>query len=148
MKVFMKKSIEKVGIAGEIISVGDGYARNFLFPQGFAIEVTAENEHTFVRRAKLIENRKEVVATQTSMLAEKIKSSKISLKRKMHDNGKLYGALSAQEIADALAAQCGITVSKTQIKVDKSIKEKGVHLVTVQLTSRLAPEVKVEILPE
>ena len=148
MKVFMKKSVEKIGIAGEIISVGDGYARNFLFPKGFAIEVTPDNEHIFKERAKVIENRKEVVATQTSMLSEKIKASKIVLKRKMHDNGKLYGALSAQEIVDALAQQCGITISKAQVAIDKSIKEKGVHLVTIRLTSRLTPEVRVEIVSE
>lgn len=147
MKVFMRQSVEQVGVAGEMITVGDGYARNFLLPKGLAVEVTPENEQVFLKRAKTIENRKEVIASQTSLLGEKIKSIKLKIKKKMHDNGQLYGAISAQDIV-VLLSQQGVSVSKNQIKFDKVIKSKGVYQVIIQLTTRLQSYVTVDVIAE
>jgi ribosomal protein L9 len=147
MKVFLRKDIEKVGIAGEIIKVTEGYGRNFLLPQGLGIEVTDLNESQFKKQIKHIEQRKEVIATKTSMLAERIKHISIKLKRKMHDDGKLYGAVNAIEIAEALSKE-GVLVSKSQVVFEKSIKTKGSHDVIIKLTSRLQSTVTVTILPE
>jgi large subunit ribosomal protein L9 len=147
MKVFLRKDIPQVGMAGTMVKVTDGYARNFLFPQGLAIEVTEDNVASFSKRAQTITVRKETIATKTSLLAEKIKGTKVVLKRKMHDDGKLYGAVSAHEIVDLLA-QKGIAVSKSQIIFDKSIKAKGSHIITIKLTSKLQAPVTVEVISE
>ena len=147
MKVYLLKDIEQVGLAGEILQVGDGYARNFLIPRKMAVEVTPENSSFYEKKVRKVEHRKEVVASKTSMLAEKIKTMQLTLKRKVHDGGKLYGAVSSAEIADLLAAQ-GISVAKNKIIIDKSIKNKGTHEVTVKLTSSLQPKVKVTVVPE
>jgi len=74
MKVFLRKDIERVGLSGEIIKIVDGYARNYLLPRGLAVEITTKNEAFYQTQAKEVEDRKEVIATQTSMLAEKINS--------------------------------------------------------------------------
>ena len=111
MKVFLRKDIEGVGLSGEVIKVGDGYARNFLIPKGFAAEVTENNEEFFQKKVKNVENRQHVIATKTSMMAEKIKGIKLVVKRKMHDDGKLYGGINATEIVDLLG-QKGISVSR------------------------------------
>src|SRR5205807_5551570 len=103
MKVFLKKNIEKVGLAGEIINVNDGFARNYLFPRDLALEITPANASFYAQRAKSVDNRKEVIATETSLLAEKIKDLKLSVKRKMHDDGKLYGAVTPSDIVDLMA---------------------------------------------
>ncbi len=147
MKVFLRKDIEKVGVAGEIIKVTEGYGRNFILPQGLGVEVTDKNESQFKKLLKQVEHRQEVIATKTSMLAERIKGMTIKLKRKMHDDGKLYGAVNAVEIVEALN-QAGVSVSKSQIVLEKAIKTKGAHDVTIKLTSRLQPMVTVTILPE
>ncbi len=147
MKVFLRKDIEKIGLAGEIINVGDGYARNYLIPHGLAIEITKKNEIFYAKRIKKVEHRKEVIATQTSMLAEKIKSLKITLKKKLHDDGKLYGAVNASEVVDLLAKK-GIIITKNQVKMDKSIKTKGTFAVTIKLTSRLQPQLSRSVGPE
>jgi large subunit ribosomal protein L9 len=147
MKVFLKKDVEKVGMAGEIIKVTDGYARNYLFPRQLAVQVTPDNEKQFTHQVKQIEQRKEVIATKTSMLAERISDMSIKLQRKMHDDGKLYGAISAHEIVEALVKE-GISISKSQVIFDKSIKTKGTHEVTIKLTSRLMPKIKVVVIPE
>lgn len=147
MKVFLRKDVERIGLAGEVIKVEDGYARNFLIPRNLAIEITDANEKFYANRRAAVENRKEVVATQTSMLAEKIKNIKLTIKRKMHDDGKLYGAVSPVEIAELLAGM-GINVAKSQIIFEKSIKAKGSHEVIIKLTSRLQPKITVQIIAE
>lgn len=147
MKVFLLKDIEKIGMAGEMIKTTEGYARNYLIPRKLAVEVTPENESSFKNRVKTIEHKKEVVATQTSMLAERIKSTELVIKRKMHDEGKLYGSIGASDIVDLLA-QKGISVSKSQIDFDKSIKTKGIYTITVKLSSKLQPTLKLKVLAE
>lgn len=147
MKVFLRKDVEKVGMSGEIIKVGDGYARNYLIPHGLAVEITKNNESIYQSKIRTVEKRKEVIASQTSMLAEKISSTTVTIKRKMHDDGKLYGAINASEVVDLLA-QKGFTISKSQVEFDKSIKSKGTFKVTIKLTSRLQPTITLNIVPE
>jgi large subunit ribosomal protein L9 len=147
MKVFLLHDVEKIGMAGEIVSVSDGYAHNFLFPRKLAIEVTPANADSFSRRLKVIEKRNEVLESKTSMLAERIKSTTLTIKRKVHDGDKLYGAISASDIAELLE-QKGISVEKNQIILDKAIKRAGVHTAVVKLSSRWQPTVTVKIVPE
>ena len=147
MKVFLKKDIEKVGMEGEIIKVSDGYARNFLFPNSLAIEITSHNENLYKNKVKQVQERKSVIESKTSMLAERINNLTITLKRKMHDDGKLYGAINSTEIVEGLASE-GINISKSQVIFHKSIKSKGSYLVTIKLTSRLQPTMKVVVASE
>ena len=147
MRVFLLKDIVGVGMAGEIVKVSDGYAANFLFPRKAAVEVTKENESSL--KAKIVdkERRQEVVATQTSLLAEKIKSLEVVIRRKIHDDNKLYGSVGPSDIAELLAEK-GIKVSKSQICIDKAIKTRGTHSVTIKLTSRLQPALSVRVVAE
>ncbi|HML19098.1 MAG TPA: 50S ribosomal protein L9 [Candidatus Dependentiae bacterium] len=147
MKVYLKKDVEKIGLAGEIIKVKEGFATNYLIPRGLAVSVTDSNADFFKKRERTIENRKEVLSTQTSMLAEKINALELVLKKKMHDDGKLYGAISPVEIVDKLSEK-GVAVGKNQIIFSKSIKTKGVYEVVIKLSSRLQPKVKVTIVSE
>lgn len=147
MKVFLLKDIERVGISGEIVKVNDGYGLNYLIPNKLAVEVTEKNESFFKKRIKVVEHRQEVISSKTSMLAEKIKSLKLTIKRKMHDDGKLYGSVSPSEIVDVLAEK-GVAVSKSQIEFGKSIKEKGTYDITIKLSSKLQPKVAITIIAE
>ena len=147
MKVYLLKDIQGVGIAGEVVKVKEGYADNFLLPRKAAIKITKKNEAFYNSRAKQIDNRKEAISSQTSMLAEKIKTLKVTLKRKMHDDGKLYASVNPGEIVDLLAAE-GVSVSKSQIKMTKAIKEKGSFDVTVKLSSKLQSTLSLKVIPE
>ena len=147
MKVFLLKDVEKVGLAGELLRVADGFAQNFLFPRKLAVKITAENENFYATKIKKVDQRKEVIASATSMLAEKIKSTAIIIKRKMHDDDKLYGSIAPGEVVDALAAK-GISVKKSQIQFEKSIKSKGTYEIIIELSSRLKPKVTLKVVPE
>ncbi len=147
MKVFLRESIERVGLKGEIIKVSEGYARNFLFPKNLAVEITPDNEQFYAQRTRQIENRKEVVASKTSLLADKISALKLVIKKKTHDDGKLYGALSASDISSALATH-GVSISKSQVLFDKSIKAKGSYSVGIKLTAKIQTQVTVTVVSE
>lgn len=144
MKIFLVEPVKNVGREGEIVSVSDGFARNFLLPQKKGIQVTPHNEATFARRLEKIKARDEVSQVKKSTLSDKIASLQITLRRKMHDDGKLYGAINAQEIADALAEH-GVSIAKNQVVFDKSIKERGVHAIVIKLSSSLQPRLSVKI---
>jgi large subunit ribosomal protein L9 len=147
MKVYLLSDVEKVGLAGEIIKVSDGYGTNYLVPRKLGVEVTGQNELYFKKREKVIEKRHEAIATQTSMLAERIKSLKLTIKRKLHDDGKLYGAVNPAEVVDLLAEN-KINVAKNQVEFDKTIKAKGSYEVTVKLSSRLQPKFQLQVVSE
>jgi large subunit ribosomal protein L9 len=147
MRVYLLKDVPQVGIAGEMLNVADGYAQNYLIPRKLAVLITPENQQFFEQKKKTVEKRQEVIATETSMLAERIKSLNIVLRRKMHDTDKLYGSVAPGEIVDLLADK-GVKISKSQVLFDKSIKQKGTFEVTIKLSSRLQPKVKLSVVPE
>ena len=147
MKVYLLKDVENVGIAGEMLKVKEGYAQNFLIPRKMAVKITSKNEAFYSSRVKTVEHRKEVIASKTSMMSEKIKGLKLTIERKTHDDGKLYGAISAGEIVDLLAKE-GVSISKSQVNFTKNIKEKGEHSVEVKFTSKLKSAFILKVVPE
>jgi len=147
MRVYLLKDIEQFGFAGEIIKVKDGHAKNYLIPHKLAMQVTVANEHMFAKKLHEVENRKKALESKTSMLAEKINNLKLTLKRKLHDNGKLYGSVRASEIVDLVATE-GIKISKSQVLFDKSIKERGAYGVKIKLSNTLKPICAVKIVAE
>lgn len=145
MKIYLLKNIEKIGIAGEIIKVSDGYAKNFVFPQKLGIEVNENNAAFYEKKAKTVDERKAVIESVTSILAEQIKALHLTLKKKTHDDARLYAAISAHDVVELLEAN-NVKVSKSQIIFDKSIKTTGTHLVTVKLSSKLQPQFSLKVL--
>lgn len=144
MKVFMLKDVEKVGMAGSIVNVADGFAANFLFPRKLAVEVTNANAQKF--KVKVQENvqKTQVVNSKIAMMAERINTMHLTIKEKTHDDGKLYGAVGADEIVKMLKEK-DITIDKKQVEFDKNIKTVGEHNVTIKLSSKLKPKLKVKV---
>lgn len=146
MKIFLLKDVENIGMAGEIVNVKDGFAANFIVPKKLGVVITPENEELYKSKIKTLENRKQVIASKTSMLAEKIKSLKITIKRKAHED-KLYGSITNSEIADLLSDE-GVKVAKNQVILDKAIKSTGTYDVTVKLSNQLKPSFKLKVISE
>lgn len=144
MKVYMLKDVERIGMAGQIISVSDGYGTNFLLPRKLAVEVT-EGNLAFYQQKKIKEQVvAEVLNSKIAMVAERIKTLQVSIKERVHDDGKLYGAISSDEIVDLLKAK-DISINKKQVEFDKSIKSVGEHKVTIRLSSKLKPQLTVKV---
>lgn len=144
MKVYMLKDVESVGMAGQIIVVSDGYATNFLFPRKLAVEVTASNLEFYQQKKVKQQVAAEVLSSKVAMMAERIKTLQLSIKERVHDDGKLYGAISADEIVDLLKAK-EIIINKKQVEFEKAIKSVGEHKVTIRLSSKLKPQVTLKV---
>ncbi len=140
MQVILLERVAKLGQMGEVVSVKDGFARNFLLPQGKALRANEGNIKSFeTRKAQLeatnLETRKEAEA-----LGAKLDGTSYVLIRSASDSGALYGSVTPRDVSDA-ATSSGITVDRKQIVLDRPIKDLGLHTVSVVLH----PEVSVKI---
>jgi large subunit ribosomal protein L9 len=144
MQVYMLKDVERVGMAGQIINVSDGYAANFLIPRHLAVEVTPANADFYKVKKHHEQVVTEVLNSKAAMLAERIKSLHLLIKERVHNDGKLYGAVSADEIVDLLREK-DIVVNKKQVEFNKSVKTIGEHKVTIRLSSKLRPQLTLKV---
>ena len=139
MNVFLLKDIVQVGLKDEIIKVSDGYAKNYLLPNKLAIEITKGNEKAYREKSRKVENRVAIIESTSSVLGDQISKLNLKLKKKMHDGDKLYAAISQNEVVDLLKEN-SVSVSKSQVVFDKSIKAKGTFEVTIKLSSKIKPK--------
>lgn len=146
MKVILTEEIRGLGTRGDVVTVKDGYARNYLIPKNLAQEATTGNlkaiEHQ--RRKWALLAQEEKAAAQKS--ADSIKGVKIQITKRVGEHGHLFGSVTANEIADALEAK-GIAVDKRRIELAAPIKNVGVHDVEVRLHRDVTASVQVEVLP-
>jgi large subunit ribosomal protein L9 len=144
MKVILTEEIRGLGTRGEVVTVKDGYARNFLLPKNLAREATTGNmkqiEHERRKWALLAQQEKD--AAQKA--ADKVKGVKIRIEKRVGENGHLFGSVTANEIADALAAK-GIEVDKRRIELAQPIKNAGLHDVEVRLHRDVTAQIQVEV---
>jgi large subunit ribosomal protein L9 len=143
MKVVLREDVDKLGERGSVQSVSDGYARNYLIPKGFAVlatpgelKVVAENarvrERKVVRQEQLLQS-----------LAEKINGQRLTFTARAGDQGRLYGSITAGDIAERLTQSVGTDIDRRKVVLNDAIRSLGEHTVTVHLVGRLRPEVTV-----
>ena len=147
MRVYLLKDIENVGMSGTLVNVSDGYASNYLFPHKLAVKVEKNQEEFYKNKVIKAEVLKEVVSTKLGMLAERIKQIHVSLKKRVHDDGRLYGSVSADEVVELLKSK-DVTANRKQIVFGKSVKTTGEHAVGVKLNAKLIPEFTLKVVAE
>jgi len=133
MKVLLVKDVKSLGKAGEVKEVKDGYGKNFLIAKGFAKHATPEiiEEHKKMMAQKEAEEKAEL--ERLKELAKKLDKLEIIVKKKVGENGHLFGAVTKEEIAEALKAEHGIEIDKKHITDKKVIKSVGEHEVDLKL---------------
>ena len=146
MKVILKADIKGVGKKDEIINASDGYARNFLLPKNLAVEANAEN----LSKLKAKNESKAYQKGQEKEAAMKVadRLSKILLKMpvKAGENGKIFGGVSAKEIADSLENDYQIKVDKKKIDLNETIKTLGVRTVEIKLFEGVIGKLKIDVI--
>ncbi len=147
IQVYMLKDVENVGRTGQIVRVSEGYASNFLVPKKLAIRIDEGNKKIYENKVMKQQIDKEVISSKVGMLAERIKVLHITLKQKVHDDGKLYGAVGAEAIVDLLKEK-EISITKKQVEFAKNIKSVGEHKVIIKLSSKLKPELTLKIISD
>ncbi len=144
MNVYMLKDVENVGMNGQIVKVSDGYGTNYLIPQGFAKEVREAEMPFYKNRVVQQKVTAEVLTSKVAMLAERIKALHVTIKKTVHDNGKLYGAISVDEIVDCLKEK-EITIDRKQVEFEKAIKTTGEYQVAIKLSSKFKPKFTLKV---
>jgi len=140
MQVILLERVAKLGQMGDVVAVKDGYARNFLLPQGKALRANEANIASFEAQKAQLEARNLETKKEAEALADKLGGQQFIVIRSASDSGALYGSVTPRDAADAATAD-GFTVDKKQIVLGKPIKELGLHDVHVLLH----PEVEVTI---
>jgi large subunit ribosomal protein L9 len=146
MKVILIEEMRGLGSRGDVVSVKDGYARNFLIPKKLAREATSGNLKAVEQERKkwaLLANQERDAAQKA---ADSVKGVKITVTKRVGEHGQLFGSVTANEIADALHAK-GIEVDKRRIELGHPIKTLGVHDVEVKLHKDVAAHIQVEVTP-
>jgi large subunit ribosomal protein L9 len=140
IEVILREDIKTLGKAGEMVRVKPGYARNFLLPNGLAYEATEGNKKRIAGEAKARGARQATERAEAEQLAGSLRGLNLTLAGKAGEEGKLFGSITGQDIADALARE-GRQIDRRRIALEHPIKTVGHHTVTV----RLHPEVQVEL---
>ena len=145
MKVILKADIKGVGKKNEVINASDGYARNFLFPKHLAVEANAENMSKLQAQKDSTQFRKDTEKEDAKKVAEKLTKIMVKVEVKAGENGKIFGGVSAKDIAENLEKQHKIKIDKKKVDLKETIKTLGVHLVDVKLYEGVSGKIKVDV---
>lgn len=137
MKVILKVDVKSLGKKGQVCEVSDGYARNFLFPKGLAVEATSGNLNDLASKKANEEKKKEKEKQEAQALAAKLNSLTVEIFTKSGEGGKLFGSVTNKEIAEALKSKHGIEVDRRKLELKEAIKALG----TFNVQAKLHPEV-------
>ena len=143
MKVVLLADVKGQGKKDEIINVSDGYARNFLFPRKLAVEADAKVLNEIKGREESLKHKIEVETSEAKALAAKLDSTLIKITASSGADGRLYGSITAKDIADALAKNHGITVDKRKIQLPEAIRAYGKYDLDVKLYTDVVGKIHV-----
>jgi large subunit ribosomal protein L9 len=147
MKVVLTQDMESLGLGGEIVNVAKGYARNYLIPQGMALEATEQNIKLTEMQRKNIEIKRIKAKEDALKVKERLSGISVTIAQKVGEEDKLYGSVTTMDIADQLEKR-GITVERRRMVLDKPIKSLGEFAVTVKLHPDVSASIKVVVVPE
>ena len=147
MKVVLLKDVKNVGKRDDILTVSDGYARNFLFPQKLAAEATPGALKEIQRKRAAQDAREAEMLAEAKEKAASLKDKVIELAVKCGDKGRLYGSVTSAEVAEALEKQHGVKVDKRKIDIGDPIRETGIRTISVWLYSGVTTPMKLDVQP-
>lgn len=147
MEIILKRDVENLGEAGQVVDVKPGYARNYLIPRGFAMRATEGNRRRLDEERRHIRRAEGRERERAEGLAEKLDGLAMTFTVLAGEGGKLFGSVTSADIADHLASE-GLEVDRRTIELEEPIKELGVYQVPIRLHPEVRPEVKVWVVAE
>jgi large subunit ribosomal protein L9 len=147
MDVILREDVEKLGRAGEVVTVKDGYARNFLLPRGLAYLATDGNRRRLDAEQRLRDRKVAAAVGEARDMAVRLESVSLSFTMKAGEGDRLFGSVTAGDIADRLGAE-GFTVDKRAVELPEPIKALGAYKVPVRLHADVKPEIRVWVVKE
>ncbi|MGI9041376.1 MAG: 50S ribosomal protein L9 [Gemmatimonadales bacterium] len=147
IEVILREDVKTLGRAGELVRVKPGYARNFLLPRGLAYEATEGNRKRIAAETRARTTRGQAEQAEAQRFAATLGAVALTLSSKAGEEGRLFGSITAQDIADALARE-GHEVDRRRIELEHPIKSLGDHTVSVRLHPEVHAELRVSVVPE
>ena len=133
MKVILQQDVRGQGKKGQLIEASDGYARNFLLPRKLAVPATAENVNTMKMQEKAKKAQMAAEKAEAEAVSKKLEGLMVKISAKAGEGGRLFGAVTAKEISEALAAQHGLNIAKTKLVLEDPIKSCGSYSLKCKL---------------
>ena len=145
MKVILQQDVRGQGKKGQLVDVSDGYARNFLLPKKLAVIATAENLNTMKQQEKARKAQEAAEKAQAQATAKQLEGLMVKIAAKAGEGGRLFGAVTAKEISEALSAQHGVDIAKTKLVLEEPIKACGGYQVKAKLGYEVTGTVNVMV---
>jgi large subunit ribosomal protein L9 len=144
VKVLLQSDVDNLGAGGEVVRVRAGYARNFLLPRGLALPATAGNLSRVEELKRAAASKKKVERDTADELGQKLGALSLTIKRAVGEEGKMYGSVTAKDIAEASAA-AGVSIDRRRISISEPIKQLGTFQVAVKLHHDVTATLKVVV---
>ena len=145
MKVIIIKEVKGLGKPGQVVEVSDGHARNLLLPKGFAKEATEQNIKALDKIKADEANKRQNDLASAKIVAENIKDLDVKIHTKAGEGGKLFGAVTSKDIADALQEQFGIIIDKRKFVIENPIKHVGEFIIDIKLYQDIVGKLKISV---
>ncbi|MCA9670541.1 MAG: 50S ribosomal protein L9 [Myxococcales bacterium] len=142
MKVILREDVQHLGAIGDVVNVSAGYGRNYLLPRGLAVLASDRNVGQLQHAQRVIADREKRLMRNAEVIKQKVEGLSLSIAKQVGEEEKLFGSVTAREIAEALAKQ-GFEIDRKKIKLDEPIRTLGMHPVPVQLARGVDAELKV-----
>lgn len=147
MKIILREDVEKLGKAGEVVKVKDGFGRNYLIPQKLAVLANVRNMKALDHDRRTIETRAKKTKKASEATAATLSAVSLTIPAKAGEEGKLFGAITSRDIAEALG-KAGVTVDRKAIQLADPIKQVGDYKVKIRVAADVFPEISVSVVPE
>ena len=144
MEVILKKSVEGLGVPGDVLKVADGYARNYLLPMQLAVHATERNRRYLEHQKRVIDHQESKDKEQAREIASQITGVTCTLKRRAGENDRLFGSVTSMDVAEALRAE-GFELERRFLELAEPIRELGVFMVPVKLHTDVVVELRVVV---
>ena len=147
MEIILRQAIENLGHPGDVVTVKNGYARNFLLPRGIAFEATPGNLKRIIAEKSRLESAENERRGSAGEFAKRLEEVQLTFSARVGEEGKLFGSVTAADIAEQLAAQ-GLQVDRRLIDLHEPIKALGVYRVPIKLHADVKPEIRVWVIKQ
>lgn len=148
MKVILEQDVKTLGKKGQIVDVSDGYARNFLFPRKLALEASSTNLNLLKNEETSKKIKKDKEIGHAKEVAKKIEEITLEFKVKVGENGKLFGSVTAKDIAETLKSQYKLDIDKKKIEMEDAIKALGTNHINIKVYEHINAKIKVRIIEQ
>lgn len=148
MKVILREDVKKVGKAGEVVEVSEGYGRNFLLPKGLAAEATAQNLNLAQQKAGAVAYKKAQEADEAKLLAAQLAKVEVTISVRVGEGGKLFGSVTGKDVAEALKKAHGIELDKRKITLSPEVTGPGDYEAVIRVHPEVTSRIKVRIAAE